>query len=86
MGVRNAFREIIPVPSQRRPIGSLQALGFHLLANALLLFMAYLARRPGTRTVRLLLLPAAITAHIAAGFRFKWNNPNLNSYNWAHGM
>lgn len=46
------------------------------------LFMAYLARRPNTYLIRLLLLPAVITATLSAAYGYAWTIPELNVYNW----
>ncbi|KII90963.1 hypothetical protein PLICRDRAFT_39539 [Plicaturopsis crispa FD-325 SS-3] len=80
--LRKAFRVLIPEPQDRHPIGSLEAVASHLLAFGLFLFMCYLARRPDTHLIRLLLLPAVIVAGLHACFGFYWSDPTLNCYNW----
>ncbi|KAJ7819391.1 hypothetical protein B0H14DRAFT_2836695 [Mycena olivaceomarginata] len=85
VGATRAFRTIIPKPHHRIPL---------TLSNAPLLlscfvpfvFLAYLARRPGTFHIRLLFLPTVIVATLSAGFRFRWTIPELNVYNWAMAL
>jgi hypothetical protein len=44
--------------------------------------MAYLARRPDTQLIRLLLLPSALCGILASAYRYVWTIPELNVYNW----
>ncbi|KAG6854126.1 hypothetical protein C0991_010290 [Blastosporella zonata] len=44
--------------------------------------MAYLARRPDTYPMRLLLLPITLCGIVAAAYHFVWTPPELNVYNW----
>ncbi|KAG5648358.1 hypothetical protein DXG03_004930 [Asterophora parasitica] len=44
--------------------------------------MAYLARRPDTHLIRLLLLPITLSGIVAAAYRYVWTTPELNVYNW----
>lgn len=46
------------------------------------IFMSYLARRPDTYLIRLLLLPVVIASTLRYAFGFAWTIPELNVYNW----
>ncbi|KAJ7761576.1 hypothetical protein DFH07DRAFT_867715 [Mycena maculata] len=81
LGATLAFRTIIPEPGHRIPITWLSAPV--LLASYLpFVFLAYLARRPGTYEIRLLLLPTVLVATLTTGFRYMFTIPELNVYNW----
>jgi hypothetical protein len=47
--------------------------------------MGYLARRPHTFTLRLLLLPLVVVVAVGTYFRFMWTEPRFNLYNWGQG-
>ncbi|KAJ6455742.1 hypothetical protein C8R45DRAFT_1035543 [Mycena sanguinolenta] len=82
VGTTRAFRALIPKPHERIPLTLSNA---HLLLSCFVpfVFLAYLARRPGTYLIRLLFLPTVLVAALTAGFRFRWTIPELNVYNWA---
>ncbi|KAH8109797.1 hypothetical protein DFH11DRAFT_1810858 [Phellopilus nigrolimitatus] len=47
--------------------------------------MAYLARRPDTHTIRLLMLPAVIMSAIHSCFGYMWTGHGMNVFNWGEG-
>lgn len=59
----------------------------HLFAPLpLIVFTAYLARRPNTHYLRLTLLPINILCCLRAGFGFVWLDPRYNNFNYAAGQ
>ncbi|KAJ7134718.1 hypothetical protein C8R44DRAFT_870321 [Mycena epipterygia] len=85
VGTMRAFRAIVPEPRHRVPLTWDRAPA--LLASFLpFVFLAYLARRPGTYHIRLLLLPTVIVATLTTGFRYMWTIPELNVYNWGMAL
>ncbi|KAJ7459943.1 hypothetical protein FB451DRAFT_566844 [Mycena latifolia] len=81
VGSLRAFRALVPEPQDRVPLtwGNAPI----LLASFLpFVFLAYLARRPGTYHIRLLFLPTVIVANLTTGFRYMFTIPELNVYNW----
>ncbi|KAJ7505237.1 hypothetical protein B0H11DRAFT_2339293 [Mycena galericulata] len=84
-GAMQAFRTIVPEPQHRIPITWRTAPA--LLASYLpFVFLAYLARRPGTYAIRLLLLPTVLVATLYGGFRHMFVIPELNVYNWGKSL
>ncbi|KAL0961365.1 hypothetical protein HGRIS_006321 [Hohenbuehelia grisea] len=76
-----AFRAIVPRPEDRIPVTPLT--GIHAgLASLPLVLLAYLARRPQTYVLRLLVLPIAVLPLIHVSFGNVWTIPSLNVYNW----
>ena len=51
-----------------------------------MLYMAYLARRPCTYTLRLMLLPIAVLAILGTFFRFKFPGVDNGPNNWGLGI
>ncbi|KAF8170229.1 hypothetical protein K438DRAFT_1921236 [Mycena galopus ATCC 62051] len=86
IGATRAFRALIPKPHQRIPLTSFNAVLVLLSCFVPFVFLAYLARRPGTYLIRLLILPTVVVATLTAGFRFRWTIPELNVYNWAMAL
>ncbi|KAJ6585085.1 hypothetical protein B0H19DRAFT_409896 [Mycena capillaripes] len=85
VGATRAFRAFVPEPELRVPLTWINAPA--VLACFLpFVFLAYLARRPGTYYIRLLVLPTVIVSTLSAGFRYKWTIPELNVYNWAMAL
>ncbi|KAJ7695649.1 hypothetical protein B0H17DRAFT_1158801 [Mycena rosella] len=85
VGAMRAFRAIVPEPHNRIPLTWNNAPT--LLASFLpFVFLAYLARRPGTYQMRLLLLPTVIVANLTTGFRYMFTIPELNVYNWGMAL
>ncbi|KAK7044787.1 hypothetical protein R3P38DRAFT_2690550 [Favolaschia claudopus] len=82
IGSTRAFHAVIPKPHSRIPLTFSNA-PVLLSCFVPFVFLAYLARRPGTYLIRLLFLPTVIIATLTAGFRFRWTIPELNVYNWA---
>ncbi|KAJ7095791.1 hypothetical protein B0H15DRAFT_880455, partial [Mycena belliarum] len=81
VGALRAFRALVPEPHRRIPLTWSNAPT--LLASFLpFVFLAYLARRPGTYHLRLLLLPTVIAANLTTGFRYMFTIPELSVYNW----
>lgn len=80
-GTHLAFRTLIPPAEDRIPLTRNNGV-IPLLCYAPLLFLAYLARRPDTYPIRLLLLPSIISGVLVAAYRFTWTQPVLNVYNW----
>ncbi|KAF5360507.1 hypothetical protein D9756_004889 [Leucocoprinus leucothites] len=81
IGAQLAFRTLIPPAEERIPITRNNGI-IPLLCYVPLVFMAYLARRPDTYLIRLLLLPWTICAVLYAAYHFTWTQPILNVYNW----
>ncbi|KAH7928459.1 hypothetical protein BV22DRAFT_209734 [Leucogyrophana mollusca] len=81
----DAFRTLIPLPHERIPITK-SHWPYAILPFVPFTLMAYLARRPDTYTLRLLLLPVVLTLVIGTAFRFMWVEPELNVYNWGQGL
>jgi hypothetical protein len=78
VGAMRAFRAVVPEPHRRIPIDWASAP--ILLASFLpFVFMAYLARRPDTYHLRLLLLPTVIVANMSTGFRYMFTIPGKPS-------
>lgn len=74
----------MPEPHERISITGINTL--YLLFPLLpLIYMGYLARRPDTYTMRLLLLPLVIAFAVGVYFRFMWTEPQHNIYNWGQG-
>ncbi|KAJ6605687.1 hypothetical protein B0H10DRAFT_2076689 [Mycena sp. CBHHK59/15] len=85
IGATRAFRTFVPEPRHRIPLTWSTAPT--VLASYLpFVFLAYLARRPGTYYIRLLLLPTVIASALTAGFRYVWTIPELNVYNWGQAL
>jgi len=51
-----------------------------------MLYMAYLARRPYTHILRLMLLPIAVLAILGTFFRFKLPGVESGPNNWGLGI
>ena len=81
-GAQQAFRTIVPTEEHRIPL-TLQNGIYPVLCYTPFIFLAYLARRPDTYFIRLLLLPTVITTILVSAYRFYWVPPELNVYNWA---
>jgi hypothetical protein len=47
-----------------------------------MILMAYLARRPDTYALRVLLLPITVSLILFAAYHFTWTQVELNVYNW----
>ncbi|KAG7088335.1 hypothetical protein E1B28_012342 [Marasmius oreades] len=75
------FRTIIPEPQNRHP-WTLSHLPYIALSYIPFLFLAYLARRPDTYILRVLLFPIVSSLILAVSFRHCWTIPSLNVYNW----
>ncbi|KAJ7147049.1 hypothetical protein C8R43DRAFT_538601 [Mycena crocata] len=85
VGAMRAFRAVVPLPHDRIPLTWTTAPA--LLASFLpFVFLAYLARRPDTRPIRLLLLPTVLVSILSAGFRYMFTIPELNVYNWGMAL
>ena len=76
-----AFRMIIPRLRHRIPLTWYNA-PYPIACYIPFLYLAYLARRPGTYRLRLSLLPVVICALVTAASRFVWVGPSLNTFNW----
>ncbi|KAF8895339.1 hypothetical protein BD779DRAFT_719761 [Infundibulicybe gibba] len=80
-GAHRAFRTVVPELQDRKPI-SWNTIPYSLAYYAPFTFLVYLARRPNTYLLRLLLLPAALAGILGAAYRFVWVIPETNLYNW----
>lgn len=76
-----AYRTLVPEQKDRIPM-SPEAAAFALITALPILFMAYLARRPDTYLMRLLLLPMTIMGLVSSAYRYYCVTPILNVYNW----
>ncbi|KAL1742264.1 hypothetical protein HDZ31DRAFT_66131 [Schizophyllum fasciatum] len=81
-GALQAYRTLVPEQQDRIPM-SPEAAAFALITALPILFMAYLARRPDTYLIRLLLLPLTIMGLVSSAYRYYCVTPILNVYNWA---
>ncbi|KAJ7212020.1 hypothetical protein GGX14DRAFT_621323, partial [Mycena pura] len=80
-----ALRGVVPKPQHRVALtwrNAPELLSLYLP----FVFLAYLARRPGTSAIRLLLLPCVIVSILMTGFRYRWTIPELNVYNWGMAL
>ncbi|KAJ4482026.1 hypothetical protein J3R30DRAFT_3455944 [Lentinula aciculospora] len=84
-GIHDFFRLLIPEPQNRIPITP-GVIPYSLSWTIPFFFLAYLARRPETYFIRLLLLPTVIATTLASAFRYHWTIPALNVYNWGQGL
>jgi len=84
-GVLKAFRTVVPTEEHRIPL-TLQNGIYPVLCYIPFIFLAYLARRPDTYIIRLLLLPTVITAIVVSAYRFCWVTPELYVYNWGQRL
>ncbi|KAH7904766.1 hypothetical protein BJ138DRAFT_867907 [Hygrophoropsis aurantiaca] len=83
--VCNVFRAVIPHPQDRIPI-TIGHWPYAVLPFIPFLFLAYLARRPDTHTLRLLLLPITVASILGTAFRFVWVKFEFNVYDWGQGL
>ncbi|ESK95769.1 hypothetical protein Moror_12498 [Moniliophthora roreri MCA 2997] len=75
------FRSVIPEPQNREPL-TFAHLPYFAVGYLPFLYLAYLARRPNTYVLRLLLLPIVVPLNLSIAFRYYWPIPSLNVYNW----
>jgi len=80
----DVFRALVPQPHERIPI-SKHHIPYLLFPVIPLIYMGYLARRPNTFTLRVLLLPLVVAVTVGTYFRFMWTEPRYNVYNWGQG-
>ena len=81
----DVFRALVPQPHERVPISIKLHIPYLLFPFIPLIYMAYLARRPNTFTLRLMLLPLVVAVAVGTYFRFTWTEPRHNVYNWGQG-
>ncbi|KAM6494377.1 hypothetical protein JOM56_010738 [Amanita muscaria] len=72
---------VIPPKEQRIPV-TWQTSIQPVLAYAPYLYLCYLARRPNTFLVRMLLLPVVVLSVLTAAYRYTWTHPSLYVWNW----
>lgn len=78
------YRLVIPAFEDRTPITPSTFL--YTLAYVLpLTFLAFLARRPHTRTIRILLVPSVICITLHSCLGYKWTGRGMHVYNWGEG-
>ncbi|KDQ25604.1 hypothetical protein PLEOSDRAFT_1090098 [Pleurotus ostreatus PC15] len=80
-GGYRAFRALIPEPHDRIPVAP-STIIVAAAASLPFAFLAAMSRRPGTYSIRLLLLPSAIVSIVKVAFGYAWMTPMLNVYNW----
>ncbi|KIO02680.1 hypothetical protein M404DRAFT_1001893 [Pisolithus tinctorius Marx 270] len=79
--VHSLYRTVIPHPGDRIPFEPRHAL--HLVAALLpMMYMAYLARRPDTFLLRIMLLPLAVLSILGTFFRFAVLEVGYGTTNW----
>ncbi|KAG1745974.1 uncharacterized protein EDB91DRAFT_135371 [Suillus paluster] len=83
--VHDVFRALVPQPHERIPLSKFH-IPYLLFPFMLLIYMGYLARRPDTFTLRLLLLPLVVAVTVGTYFRFMWTEPHLNFYNCVQAL
>lgn len=82
--IHRLYRTIIPYPKDRIPIEPHHAL--HLLVALLpMMYMAYLARRPDTFLLRIMLLPLVVLGILGTFFRFAVDGAEYGPNNWGLG-
>ncbi|KAG2009919.1 hypothetical protein CC2G_012790 [Coprinopsis cinerea AmutBmut pab1-1] len=84
-GANQAFRTIVPYPRDRIPY-HWNVAWIPIACYFPFFFLAYLARRPDTYLIRLLLLPSVISLILVAAYRFTFTQPELNVYNWGAAL
>ncbi|KAG6890605.1 hypothetical protein C0995_006581 [Termitomyces sp. Mi166 len=82
---RRAIHILIPKLQDRVPV-TWRTVSLPFLYHFPFFFLAYLARRPDTYLIRLLLLPITLCGIVAAAYRFVWTPPELNVYNWGQSL
>ncbi|KAF8503230.1 membrane bound O-acyl transferase family-domain-containing protein [Hysterangium stoloniferum] len=82
---RRIFRSLIPRPEDRIPFNA-ETWPNYLFLIVPILPMAYLARRPNTHVLRLLMFPITVVTALRAGFCFVWLDPRYNTYNFGAGL
>ncbi|KAJ7069773.1 hypothetical protein C8F01DRAFT_1113953 [Mycena amicta] len=85
VGSIRAFRVVVPEPHDRVPI-TWSTLPLILPLYLPIVFLAFLARRPDTYLIRLLLLPTVVVSALISGFRFTANVPQLCVYDWGMAL
>ncbi|KAF9444336.1 hypothetical protein P691DRAFT_837665 [Macrolepiota fuliginosa MF-IS2] len=80
-GTQLAFRTLIPPAEERIPLTWGNGI-IPVLCYVPLIFMAYLARRPNTYPIRVLLVPSTVSGVIFAAYHFTWIQPIFNVFNW----
>ncbi|KAF5369430.1 hypothetical protein D9758_002797 [Tetrapyrgos nigripes] len=84
-GFHQWFRLLVPEPKDRIPITPIFLL-YWSAYHVPFFFLAYLARRPDTYLMRLLLLPTALICSIVVAYRYTWTISSLNVYNWGQSL
>ena len=77
-------RFLVP-PSDQRILLSLETIPPTSIPFLLILFMAYLVRRPGTWLLRLAVAPIALIATLHVTYGYYWAEEYFNEYNWGMG-
>lgn len=70
--------------SSRIPVTS-RILPYQLLLYTPCVYLAYLARREGTYTLRLLILPIVLSCILFSGWGFVWTVEDMLLRNWGQG-
>lgn len=81
----DAWHALFIPPDQRTPI-SLKAGVYGAVPFALVVYMAYLSRRPNTFTIRVSLLPMVVLMVIGWQRNYYLAPPVPNLFNWGLGM
>jgi hypothetical protein len=84
LGVHRFVRLVVPELDKRKPL-SWKTVPQTWTFIPLVLFMAYLARRPNTHLIRLLLLPTVIVVTMHCCWSQWWPAPGMSVYNWGGG-
>lgn len=84
LGAEQFLRLLVPKLDDRVPITP-STFPYTISFLPPVLFMAYLARRPETYLMRLLLLPTVITITLYSCFGYVWTGPGMHVYNWGEG-
>lgn len=85
LGAEQFVQLIVPKLEDRTPI-TWTTFPFTILFLGPVLFMSFLARRPDTHLMRLLLLPTVITLTIHSCFGYVWTGSGMHVYNWGEGL
>ncbi|KAG6335566.1 hypothetical protein ID866_3529 [Astraeus odoratus] len=82
--LHDAFRTVIPYPEDSIPFTPYCFL-YLVVSTFPLVYMAYLARRPNTYLLRLMLLPATVLVLLGTYYRFKLVSTSGAPLNWGLG-
>ena len=84
LGATHFFYQLVP-PLEDRTRVTWRNFPYTIAFLVPMLFMAYLARRPGTKLIRMLMLPSAIAVTLRSTYGYVWVGRGFHVYNWGEG-